>query len=175
MMGVSINWLKQYVDINWSPDQLAHNLTMAGIAIEGAEEVGDDAVLELDLTPNRGDCMGLINLAREVSALNGEELRIPEVTLTENEEDISQYIKVDIDAPDLCLRYTARVIKNVTLKPSPLWMQERLLSAGIRPINNVVDITNYILLEDNQPLHAFDYDLLAKTKQIVVRKAHEGE
>ncbi|HBQ86154.1 MAG TPA: phenylalanine--tRNA ligase subunit beta, partial [Syntrophomonas sp.] len=156
-MGVSINWLKQYVDIDWTPDQLEHNLTMAGIAIEGVEEVNNDAVMELDLTPNRGDCMGLINLAREVAALNGAELRIPEATLTENNEDISQYIDVKIDAPDLCLRYAARVIKNVTIKESPLWMQEWLLSAGIRPINNVVDVTNYILWETNQPLHAFDY------------------
>lgn len=174
-MGVSINWLKQYVDIDWTPDQLEHNLTMAGIAIEGVEEVNNDAVMELDLTPNRGDCMGLINLAREVAALNGAELRIPEATLKENNEDISQYIDVKIDAPDLCLRYAARVIKNVTIKESPLWMQEWLLSAGIRPINNVVDVTNYILWETNQPLHAFDYDLLGANKQIVVRKAREGE
>lgn len=174
-MGVSINWLKQYVDIDWTPDQLAHNLTMAGIAIEGVDKVNEDEVLELDLTPNRGDCMGIINLAREIAALNGADLRLPEITLTENAEDISKYIEVKIDAPELCLRYAARVVKNVTIKESPLWMQERLLSAGIRPINNVVDVTNYILLEDNQPLHAFDYDLLGKNKQIVVRKATEGE
>lgn len=174
-MGVSINWLKEYVDINWTPDQLAHNLTMAGIAIEGVEKAADDAVMELDLTPNRGDCMGLINLAREIAALNGEKVHIPVVSLVENQEDISNYIGIKVDAQELCLRYTARVVKNVTIKPSPLWMQERLLSAGIRPINNVVDVTNYILLEDNQPLHAFDYDLLGKNKQIVVRKAIEGE
>jgi phenylalanyl-tRNA synthetase beta chain len=174
-MGVSINWLKQYVDINWSPAQLAHNLTMAGIAIEGVEETNDDAIMELDLTPNRGDCMGLINLAREIAALNGADLRIPAIELKENGEDISKYIDVKIEAPDLCLRYAARVIKNVTIKESPLWMQERLLSAGIRPINNVVDVTNYVLLEDNQPLHAFDYDLLGENREIVVRKARDGE
>lgn len=174
-MGVSINWLKEYVDINWTPEELAHKLTMAGIAIEGVEQTGNDAVMELDLTPNRGDCMGLINLAREVAALNSEELRIPAISLQENREDISSYIAVRIEAPELCLRYTARVVKNVKIKPSPWWMQERLLHAGIRPINNVVDVTNYILLEDNQPLHAFDYDLLGKNKEIVVRRADDGE
>lgn len=173
-MGVSVNWLQQYVDITWPPAELAHRLTMAGIAIEGVEEINNDAIMDLDLTPNRGDCMGLINLAREIAALNGQELRIPAVTPAENQEDIGAYIAVKIDAPDLCPRYAARVVKNVKVQESPAWMQERLLSAGIRPINNIVDVTNFVMLETNQPLHAFDYDLL-DNKQIVVRRALEGE
>jgi phenylalanyl-tRNA synthetase beta chain len=174
-MGVSINWLKQYIDIEWTPEELAHRLTMAGIAVEGVEESDADYIMELDLTPNRGDCLGVINLAREVAALNGKELRIPQVKIKENRENINDYIKVEIAAPDLCPRYAARMIKNVEIKPSPEWMQKLLLSAGIRPINNIVDVTNYVMLESNQPLHAFDYDLLSPAKTILVRKAEYGE
>ncbi|MEN6462123.1 MAG: phenylalanine--tRNA ligase subunit beta [Syntrophomonas sp.] len=174
-MGVSLKWLKEYVDFDWKPEELAHNLTMAGVAIEGIEETDNDTVMELDLTPNRGDCLGLINLAREVAALNGTDVRIPELKITENGERIDDFISVKIDAPDLCPRYTARAIKNVTLKPSPAWMQEHLINSGIRPINNVVDITNYVMLETNQPLHAFDYSLLGQDHTIVVRRAKPGE
>jgi phenylalanyl-tRNA synthetase beta chain len=174
-VGVSLKWLKEYVDFDWTPEELAHNLTMAGVAIEGVEKTENDTVMELDLTPNRGDCLGMINLAREVAALNGTEVRIPKVNLVENNEKIDDLVSVKIDAPDLCPRYTARIIKNVTLGPSPLWMQEHLINSGIRPINNVVDVTNYVMLETNQPLHAFDYDLLGKAPSIVVRRAQPGE
>lgn len=174
-MGVSINWLRDYVSFDWTPAEVAHRLTMAGIAIEGVETDSGDSILELDLTPNRGDCLGMINLAREVAALAGTDVKIPEINLAENNEAISQYIKVAIDAPDLCPRYTARLVKNVTIKPSPDWLQTRLLSAGIRPINNIVDITNFVMLECNQPLHAFDYDLLSEAKTILVLRAHQGE
>ncbi len=174
-MGVSINWLKNYVDIDWSAEELAHRLTMAGIAIEGVEQQGEDAILELDLTPNRADCLGMINLAREVAALTGNPLKIPVINLRENRENINDYIRVEIEASDLCPRYTARVVKNVQIKPSPDWMQEALISSGIRPINNIVDVTNYVMLEANQPLHAFDYNLLGKEKKIVVRKAEYQE
>lgn len=174
-MHASIDWLKDYIDFPWSAEELAHRLTMAGIAIEGVEQVGDDKVLGLDLTPNRGDCLGMINLAREVAALTGNELSRPPIELHENSETIDDYITVEITAPDLCPRYTARLVKNVRLKPSPDWMQARLLSCGVRPINNVVDVTNYVMLECNQPLHAFDYDLLSPAKTILVRRAQDGE
>jgi len=174
-MGVSINWLKDYVDFTWTPEEMAHRLTMAGIAIEGVEKDNEDSILELDLTPNRGDCLGIINLAREVAALNGTDIKIPETDINESTEKIDNYTAVDVADPDLCPRYTARLVKNVKIKPSPDWMQTRLLSAGIRPINNVVDITNYVMLESNQPLHAFDYDLLSEAKRIIVRRAEPGE
>lgn len=174
-MHASINWLKDYIDFSWTAEELAHRLTMAGIAIEGVEQVGDDTVLALDLTPNRGDCLGIINLAREVAALNGQDLSLPEIAIKETRESIDDYIKVEIAAPDLCPRYTARLVKNVKIKPSPPWMQARLQSCGVRPINNVVDVTNYVMLECNQPLHAFDYDLLSDAKTIIVRRAQAGE
>jgi phenylalanyl-tRNA synthetase, beta subunit, non-spirochete bacterial len=174
-MGVSINWLKDYVDFSWTPKEIAHRLTMAGIAIEGVEQAGEDSILELDLTPNRGDCLGVINLAREIAALNSSDVNIPELNLKESSEQINDYISIEIADPDLCPRYTARVVKNVKIKPSPDWLQARLMSAGIRPINNVVDVTNYVMLECNQPLHAFDYDLLSGAKRILVRRAEPDE
>ncbi|HPT69901.1 MAG TPA: phenylalanine--tRNA ligase subunit beta, partial [Syntrophomonas sp.] len=174
-MAVSINWLKKYVDIPWTPQELAHRLTMAGIAIEGVEEIIGDSVMELDLTPNRGDCLGMINLAREVAALQHIDVKIPELNIRESREKVDDYIKVEIADPDLCLRYAARMVKNVKIKPSPEWLQTCLVNSGIRPINNVVDITNYVMLETNQPLHAFDYDLLSEAKKILVRRASQDE
>lgn len=174
-MGVSINWLKDYVDFDWTGEEIARRLTMAGIAIEGVEKNNDDSLLELDLTPNRGDCLGMINLAREIGALNGNEIKLPAIHINESPERTSDYITVEIAAPELCPRYTARLIKNVKIQPSPDWMQSRLLGAGIRPINNVVDVTNYVMLECNQPLHAFDYDLLSDAKKIIVRQAEKDE
>jgi len=174
-MGVSINWLKEYVSFDWSPEEVAHRLTMAGIAIEGVEKIEGDSLLELDLTPNRGDCLGIINLAREIAALNHTSIAVPVIELEESPNRTEDQIKVEIQAPDLCPRYTARVIRNVKVGPSPDWIQSRLIGSGIRPINNIVDITNYVMLECNQPLHAFDYDLLGAAKKIVVRRANEGE
>ena len=174
-MGISINWIKKYIDFDWEPEELGHKLTMAGIAVEGVEKKDHDWIMELDLTPNRGDCLGLINLAREIAALNGNKVKIPEAIVKETGKDIKNSIKIEIAAPDLCLRYAARLIKNCEIKPSPVWMQEALLHSGVRPINNIVDVTNYVLLETNQPLHAFDYHLLGAEKQILVRRAFSGE
>lgn len=175
-MGVSLNWLKEYIDYDWTPEELAHRLTMAGIAIEGVEAEGDDCIMDLDLTPNRGDCLGMINLAREIAALNGNQIRIASISMQENQEKIEDYIAVELADPDLCRRYAARLVKNVVIKESPAWMQKALINSGIRPINNVVDITNYVMLETNQPLHAFDYHLLeGENKKIVVRRAKAGE
>ena len=175
-MGVSLNWLKEYVDYDWTPEELAHRLTMAGIAIEGVEAEGDDYIMDLDLTPNRGDCLGMINLAREIAALNGNAIRKAPVALKENGEKIEDYIAVELADADLCRRYAARLVKNVVIRESPDWMQKALINSGIRPINNIVDITNYVMLETNQPLHAFDYHLLqGENKKIVVRRARAGE
>ncbi|PKM77087.1 MAG: phenylalanine--tRNA ligase subunit beta [Firmicutes bacterium HGW-Firmicutes-15] len=174
-MGVSINWLKDYVNFTWTSQEVAHRLTMAGIAIDGVEKRADDSILELDLTPNRGDCLGVINLAREIAALNGTDISIPKIEMQENQEDVHDYISVEIADPDLCPRYTARMVKNIKIKPSPEWLQNKLLSCGINPINNIVDVTNFVMMESNQPLHAFDYDLLGEAKKIVVRRAMAGE
>ncbi|HJV16168.1 MAG TPA: phenylalanine--tRNA ligase subunit beta [Bacillales bacterium] len=134
----------------------------------------DDQVLELGLTPNRSDCLSMLGVAYEVAAILNREVKLPEINLEASNEKASDYIKIAVEAKEDNPLYVAKVIKNVKIGPSPLWMQTRLMSAGIRPHNNVVDITNYILLEYGQPLHAFDYDRLG-SKEIVVRRAKEGE
>ncbi|MGN8233301.1 phenylalanine--tRNA ligase subunit beta [Priestia flexa] len=133
-----------------------------------------DEVLELGLTPNRSDCLSMLGVAHEVAAILNREVKYPEVEFQETEEKASDYISVAVEAKEDNPLYVARMVKNVKIAPSPLWMQTRLMAAGIRPHNNVVDITNYILLEYGQPLHAFDYDRLG-SKEVVVRHAQEGE
>lgn len=133
-----------------------------------------DEVLELGLTPNRSDCLNMLGVAHEVAAILNREVKYPEVEFQETEEKASDYISVAVEAKEDNPLYVARMVKNVKIAPSPLWMQTRLMAAGIRPHNNVVDITNYILLEYGQPLHAFDYDRLG-SKEVVVRHAKEGE
>ena len=134
----------------------------------------DDTVFEYEITNNRVDCYSIIGIAREAAATFRKPFTPPVVTETGNAEDINDYVKVDVEATDLCSRYTARLVKNIRLAPSPKWMQRRLASAGIRPINNIVDITNYVMEEYGQPMHAYDYDTLAGGK-IVVRRAKDGE
>ncbi|MED3622690.1 phenylalanine--tRNA ligase subunit beta [Neobacillus thermocopriae] len=134
----------------------------------------DDEVLELGLTPNRADCLSMLGVAYEVAAILGRKVKLPETSLEPSSEKASDYVKVMVEAVEDNPLYVAKIIKNVKIGPSPLWMQTRLMSAGIRPHNNVVDITNYILLEYGQPLHAFDYDRLG-SNEILVRRAKEGE
>lgn len=134
----------------------------------------DDTVLEVDLTPNRADCLNMIGVAYEVGALFDESVTLPNVTLETNDEKADDYIRVKVEAETDNPYYGAMIIKDVKVGPSPLWLQNRLRAAGIRPISNVVDVTNYVLLEYGQPLHAFDYDRFG-SKEIVVRRAHKNE
>ncbi|MBU7593794.1 phenylalanine--tRNA ligase subunit beta [Metabacillus halosaccharovorans] len=134
----------------------------------------DDAVLELGLTPNRADALSMLGVAHEVAAILGREVKYPEISYQNSSEKVSNLVDVKVEAPEDNPLYIAKVIKNVTIAPSPLWMQTRLMAAGIRPHNNVVDITNFVLLEYGQPLHAFDYDRLG-SKEILVRRAQDGE
>jgi len=136
----------------------------------------NDYVYKLDLTPNYARCLGMLGIAREIKAmLAGEkEVKFPEIDIKETEENVKDYVNIKVDDKDLCPRYTGKIIKDVTIKPSPKWMQNRLKAAGIRPINNIVDITNYVLLEYNQPLHAFDYDKIAQNT-VIVRRANKDE
>lgn len=133
-----------------------------------------DVRFEYEITSNRVDCFGMIGIAREVAATFGKELVVPEVKETGNSEDVNDYISVDVKNPELCPRYTARVVKNIKIAPSPEWMQRRLASVGIRPINNIVDITNYVMEEYAQPMHAYDLDKI-EDRKIIVRKADKGE
>ncbi|PRX25290.1 phenylalanyl-tRNA synthetase beta subunit [Orenia metallireducens] len=139
------------------------------------DELGiDDIVIELDLTPNFAHCLSMIGVAREVSAMTGNELKLPTAEVAEIEEEINDWVKVEVEENELCPRYAGRVITGVEVKESPLWLKKRLESAGVRPINNIVDVTNFILMELGQPLHAFDYAKLEGNK-VVVRTAKAGE
>ncbi|WP_129727780.1 phenylalanine--tRNA ligase subunit beta [Ectobacillus funiculus] len=147
----------------------------AEVGADAIEQLNlDDQVLELGLTPNRADCLNMLGVAYEVAAILGKEVKMPSIELQETNEKASDYISIRVDAPEQNPLYIAKVVKNVKIGPSPIWMQTRLMAAGVRPLNNVVDITNYILMEYGQPLHAFDYDKLG-SKEIVVRLAEEGE
>ena len=133
-----------------------------------------DTVFEIGLTPNRPDCLSFIGVAREIAPMVGRPVTLPEITLTETADHIEENTSVTIAAPDLCPRYAARLVTDITVGPSPFWLQDRLLSIGLKPINNIVDITNFVMMETGQPLHAFDFDVLAENR-IVVRAAGDGE
>jgi len=133
----------------------------------------DDRVLEIEITPNRPDCLSIIGVARELAALTGARLRPPAIALRETKPTARSVARVRVEAPDLCPRYTVRVISGLRVGPSPAWMAARLRAAGLRPISNVVDITNYVLWELGHPLHAFDADQVAE-QTIVVRRATES-
>ncbi|MCH8799596.1 MAG: phenylalanine--tRNA ligase subunit beta [Chloroflexi bacterium] len=138
------------------------------------DEYLGDTVLELELTPNRLDCLSVLGVAHEVAALTGKKVREPDASYEEAGAPITEQINISVADPDLCRRYTASLLQGVKIGPSPQWLQDRLTRAGLRPINNVVDVTNFVMLEYNQPLHSFDYDLI-KDATIIVRRARPGE
>lgn len=147
----------------------------AEVGTSAIEALGlNDVVFEYEVTSNRVDCFSVIGIAREAAATFRKELTLPPVTVTGNEEDVNDHIKVTVEDKDLCPRYTARLVKNVKIGPSPVWMQRRLASVGIRPINNLVDITNYVMEEYGQPMHAYDLATIAGG-EIIVRKAEKDE
>ncbi|MFC2021193.1 phenylalanine--tRNA ligase subunit beta [Chloroflexota bacterium] len=133
-----------------------------------------DVVLDIAVTPNRPDCLSVIGIAREIAALSGQSLHIAETGYIENDSPVEQHVAIEINAADLCPRYCASLITGVSVAESPGWMQQRLLASGMRPINNIVDVTNYVMLEYGQPLHAFDYEKV-RGKKIIVRRARDGE
>jgi len=173
-MIVSWNWLKQYVTLDMPLEQLQHRLTMAGLNHEETREVGGDPAIDLEVTSNRPDCLGHLGVAREVAVLFGHELKLPAACPTEGPTPVEELVDVQIECLDLCPRYTARVIRGVKVGPSPRWLARRLQTVGLTPINNVVDISNYVLMECGQPLHTFDCARL-KGPRIVVRRPRPGE
>ena len=173
-MKISLEWLQEYVEIRESPEKLKEDLSMIGLLVESIAEAPGSSVLEIEVTSNRPDCLSYVGIAREVAALYGRPLRLPPQAepLTVSPDRIPY--KIEIRDPDLCPRYVALVLDGVRVDASPPWMQRRLEAAGMRPLNNIVDITNYVLLEMGHPLHAFDFDLLRGGK-IVVARAGRGE
>ncbi len=173
-MLVSWNWLKQYVPLNMPPEELERRLMMAGLNHEVTRAVGDDLCIDLEVTSNRPDCLGHIGVAREVSVLWDCALTTPAARPAEVKSRVEDLVRVRIDCPDLCPRYTARVVRGVRVGPSPDWLVTRLATIGIASINNVVDVSNYAMMECGQPLHTFDYAKL-QGPEIVVRRPLGGE
>lgn len=173
-MKISMNWLNEYVDIEGPVEMIAETLSDLGFPTESIEKAGDDTIIDVEVTSNRGDCLSHIGVARELAAHFGKELRLPEITYPEFDRNASDLIQVVIDAPDLCWRYTGMVIQGVKVGPSPDWVVKRLEAVGLRSVNNVVDATNYAMLETGQPSHAFDGDKIGENT-IVVRTGRSGE
>jgi phenylalanyl-tRNA synthetase beta chain len=174
-MLVSWNWLKDYVELPMSPDEATARLMMAGLNHESTEKAGNDFCIDLEITSNRADCLGHIGVAREISVLFGHALKVPGPQPKESSQaKAADLTSVTLEAPALCPRYIARVIRGVKIKPSPAWMQDKLRTIGVAAISNVVDVTNYVLMECGQPLHAFDLAKL-KEQRIIVREAKAGE
>lgn len=173
-MKISLEWLREYVDYPDGAEALGELLTNVGFPVEEIAEVGDDWMLDVEITSNRPDCLGHIGIAREVAAVTGAELRIPDPGYRAGEKAVLDLTRVDNEAGELCRRYTARVIEQVQVGPAPDWMRRRLETIGQRSISNVVDITNYVLMEIGQPLHTFDLEKLAE-KRLIVRRAKQDE
>jgi len=173
-MIVSWDWLQQYVKLPVSAAEFGKRVMMAGLNLESVEPTGDDTAVDLEVTSNRVDCLGHIGVAREAAVCFDVPLTIPPALPQTSSTPTSSLISVAIENPDQCPRYVARVIQGVKVGPSPAWLSNRLATIGITSINNIVDITNYVLMECGQPLHAFDFDKLAE-KRIVVRRARPDE
>ncbi len=175
-MKLPISWLKDYIDVALDSGVLAERLTMSGTAVEGIDKKQAGEVLHVEVTTNRPDCLSIVGLAREVSALTTKKVRFPLVKSTikpkaVNKEDL---IKITIEAKKVCALYSGRLIQNVSIKTSPTFAQSRLDLVGLRPVNNVVDVTNFVLFEMGQPLHAFDAEKI-RGGRIIVRFSKKGE
>lgn len=177
-MRISFNWLKDYCKLDVTPKKLATDLSMFGFNVESIGQIDGDWVLDLEISPNRGDCLSILGMAREIAALyklkfnpslggQGSKLEI-------KSEELDKEIKITIANPQICQRYSARIIDNIKIGPSPLYIQKRLKAYGFRPINNIVDITNYVMIAAGQPLHAFDYGKI-KDGVMNIRLSQEGE
>jgi phenylalanyl-tRNA synthetase beta chain len=173
-MFISYEWLKELTDTRLTPAELRDRLTMVGLAIDAVDEHGGDAVLDVEVPSNRPDCLSHVGIAREVSVIERGRLRLPASEKPKTDGRSADLASVEIADPDLCPRYAGRLVRGVKIGPSPDWLAKRLEAIGQRPINNVADITNYVLHELGQPLHAFDFEKLGG-RRIIVRRAAPGE
>src|SRR5467141_258442 len=173
-MNVVYNWLKDFVDVAATPQELASRLALSGTNIGGVENGAHGAVIEAEVSSNRPDCLGHYGIAREVAAIYKLPLKHVSPKPAETAPKASDAVKVEIQSPELCGRFTARVMRSVKIQPSPKWLKDRLEASGVASISNVVDISNYVMLELGHPLHTFDYDQVREHK-IVVRRTKPGE
>ena len=173
-MIISWKWLQEYVPLAVSVHEAAERFRLTGLNHESTTAVGDDYAVDLEVTSNRPDCLGHLGIAREAAVLYGAPLSIPAGKIETSNDPITQYLTIENKAPELCPRYMARVVRGVRIGPSPKWLAERLATIGIASVNNVVDVTNYVLMESGQPLHAFDLGQL-KDRRIIIRAAAAKE
>ena len=173
-MIVSWNWLTDYIRLDMPVDALTERLALTGLNHESTTDVGGDIAIDLEVTSNRSDCLGHLGIAREISVLFDRPLHIPPAQPATTGAGVESRTAVAIEAPDLCPRFTARVVSGARVGESPWWMRKRLETLGVRPISNIVDVTNYVMFECGQPLHAYDLDRLTE-RRLIVRRAHAGE
>src|ERR1044071_5165468 len=173
-MLISYEWLKEFTDTKLMPAELRERLTMVGLAIDAVEQHNGDAVLDVEVPSNRPDCLSHVGIAREVAVIENGRMHLPAGDQIKTEGRAESFTSVEIKDHHLCPRYAARLVRGVKIGPSPDWLAKRLQTIGQRPINNVADITNYVLHELGQPLHAFDFEKLGGHR-IVVRRAAPGE
>src|SRR2546423_1955835 len=173
-MFISYHWLRELTGTKLSPDDIRDRLTNVGLAVDAVEKRGDDFVVDVEVPSNRGDCLSHIGIARELAVIEKSQVQSPESKILSTNGKTSDFGSVEILDPDLCPRYAARVVRGVKIGPSPEWLTKKLESIGQRSINNVADITNYVLHEFGQPLHAFDLAKLTESK-IIVRSARKAE
>ncbi|MFO0890767.1 MAG: phenylalanine--tRNA ligase subunit beta [Isosphaeraceae bacterium] len=173
-MIVSWNWLTEYVRLDMPVEALTERLALTGLNHESTTDAEGDLAIDLEVTSNRSDCLGHIGIAREIGVVFDRPLRIPSATPPCSGPPVETRTAVAVEDPDLCPRFTARVVSGVVVGESPWWLRKRLETIGVRPISNIVDVTNYVMFECGQPLHAYDLDRLAEHR-LVVRKARKGE
>ncbi|HZI48000.1 MAG TPA: phenylalanine--tRNA ligase subunit beta, partial [Pyrinomonadaceae bacterium] len=173
-MLVSYNWLRELTGTELSPEKIRERLTNVGLPVDAVEARGDDFLLDVELPSNRGDCLSHLGIAREVAVIEKSQVSSPKSQVSKTDGLAADFTSVVIEDPDLCPRYAARIVRRAKIAPSPGWLTKKLEVIGQRPINNVADITNYVLHELGQPLHAFDLTKLEENR-IVVRRAHRGE
>src|SRR5712692_1842558 len=173
-MKLLYNWLKEFVDVTLAPRELAERLSLAGVAVDSVEDSPAGPVFDAEISTNRPDLMGHAGVAREVAAILRTSLRQAGPTLKESTDRTDSAVRVDINCPELCGRYAARVVRSVKIQPSPDWLRQRLEALGQTSINNVVDISNYVMFETGKPVHAFDFDTI-DGRRIEVRRARQGE
>jgi len=173
-MKFTHDWLSEYCPVDLDAQALSERLTRIGVKVEELHGSGKDAVYVLEVTANRPDCLSILGVAREAALVTGTPVTTPPLDVPAQRVDRLDRCPVDVEAPQLCPRYTARIVTGIHVAPSPPWLTRRIEAIGLRPVNNVVDVTNYVLFETGQPLHAFDLDRLSGPR-IVVRSARDGE
>jgi phenylalanyl-tRNA synthetase beta chain len=173
-MKITLNWIREYVDVPADAEALARHLIQVGFDVEEIDAAGDDVVLSVDVPSNRPDALGVIGLAREMAARLGKPMRLPDATPPESGDPVDRVFQVAVEGVTDCPRYTARLLRGVRVGPSPDWLAARLAAIGVTPVNNIVDVTNYVLYECGQPLHAFDAQRLGG-RLITVRRGRPGE